>query len=121
MMLVHFQKTCIMEKNLPILQNFLPTQGLQTTPIERHKQVSKRYLLAELMPHDCNERQISNVYRSTEYGKVGLGGKTYAEKYYPKGRYFPDTDSYDNVNALSLEQKHGILKTSGIRYTQENI
>jgi len=26
-----------------------------------------------------------------------------------------------NVNALSLEQKHRILKTNGIRYTQENI
>ena len=80
---------------MTILQNFLRTQGLQTTPIERHKQVSERYSLAELMPHDCNERQISNVYRSTEYGRVGFSGKTYTEKYYPKGRYFPDIDSYD--------------------------
>jgi len=82
-------------KNLTILQNFLRTQGLQTTPIERHKQVIKRYSLAELMPHDCNERQISNVYRSTEYGKVGFSGKTDTEKYYLKGRYFPDIDSCD--------------------------
>jgi len=49
-------------KNLTIVQNFLRTQGLQTTPIERHKQVIKRYSLAELMPHHCNEKQISNVY-----------------------------------------------------------
>jgi len=62
MMLAHSQKTCIMEKTLTILQNFLRTQGLQTTPIERHKQESKRYSLAELMPHDCDERQILNVY-----------------------------------------------------------
>jgi len=47
------------------------------------------------MPHDCSEGQISNVYRSTVYGKVGFIGKTYTEKYYPKGRYFPDIDSYD--------------------------
>jgi len=25
------------------------------------------------------------------------------------------------VNALSLEHKHGILTTNGVRYTQENI
>ena len=30
-----------------------------------------------------------------EQGKVGFSGKTYTEKYYPKGRYFPDIDSYD--------------------------
>jgi len=30
-------------KNLTILQNFLRTQGLQTVPIERYKQVSRRY------------------------------------------------------------------------------
>ena len=82
-------------KNLTILQNFLRTQGLQTTPIERYKQVRKRYSLAELMPHECNERQISNVYRSNEYYKVGFSGKTYTGKYYPKGRYFPNIDSYD--------------------------
>jgi len=81
-------------KNLTILQNFLPTQELQTTPIERYKQVRKRYTLAELMTHKCNEGQISNVYRSKEYRKVGFSGKTYTEKYYPKGRYFPDNDSY---------------------------
>jgi len=47
------------------------------------------------MPHKCNETQISNVYRSKECSKVGLSGKTYTEKYYPKGRYSPDIDSYD--------------------------
>jgi len=82
-------------KNLTILQNFLQTQGLQTTPIERNKQVLKRYLLADLMPYKCNEKQISNVYQSKEYGKIGFSGKTYTEKYYPKGKYFPDVDSYD--------------------------
>jgi len=82
-------------QNLTILQNFLRTQGLQTTPDEIHKHVSKHYSLAELMPHEFNERHISYVYRSTEYGKVGLSGKTYTEKYDPKGRYFPDIDSYD--------------------------
>jgi len=81
-------------KNLTILQNFLRTQGLQTIPIERYKQVSKCHSLAELMPHECNERQISNVYRSKEYDNIGFSGKTYTEKYYPKGRYFPDIDSY---------------------------
>jgi len=79
-------------KNLTIIQNFLRTQGLQTKPI---KQVRKRYSLAELMPHKCNKGQISNVYRSKEYGKFGFSGKTYTEKYYPKGRYFPDVDSCD--------------------------
>jgi len=48
-------------KKLTIIQNFLRTQGLQTTPIERYKQVRKRYSLAELVPHKCNKRQISNV------------------------------------------------------------
>jgi len=82
-------------KNLTILQDFLRTQGLQTTPPERYKQVSKHYLLADLMPHKCNERQISNVCQSNEYGKVGFSGKTCTDTYYPKGRYYPDTDSYD--------------------------
>jgi len=49
-------------KNLTISHNFLRTQGLQTTPIERYKQVCKRYSSTELMAHKCNERQISNVY-----------------------------------------------------------
>jgi len=82
-------------KKLTISHNFLRTQGLQTTPIERYKQVCKRYSSTELMAHKCNERQISNVYWSKKYGKVGFSGKTYTEKYYPKGKYFPDIDSYD--------------------------
>jgi len=80
-------------KKLTTLQNFLRTQGLQTKPSERHKQVHKHYPLAALMPYKCNERQISNVYQSKEYGKIGFSGRTYTEKYYPKGKYFPD--SYD--------------------------
>jgi len=47
------------------------------------------------MPYKCNEKHISNVYQSKEYGKIGFSGKTYTEKYYPKGKYFPDVDSYD--------------------------
>jgi len=47
------------------------------------------------MPYKCNERQISNKYQSKEYGKIGFRGKTYTEKYYTKGRYFPDVESYD--------------------------
>ena len=47
------------------------------------------------MPHKCNEKHISNIYQSKEYGKVGFSGKTYIEKYDPKEKYFPDVDSYD--------------------------
>ena len=47
------------------------------------------------MPHQCNDKHISNVYQSKEYVRVGFSGKIYTEKYYPKGRYFPAVDSYD--------------------------
>jgi len=108
--------------NLTILQNFLRTQGLQTIPVERYQQVSRRCTLAELMPHQCNEKHISNVYQSKEYGKVVFSGKTYTEKYYPKRKYFPDVNSYDkNVCVLYLGMENGIPKLNGILYILENI
>jgi len=106
--------------NLTILQNFLKTQGLQTIPIEPYQQVSRHYTLAEFMPH--NEKHISNVYHSKEYGKVGFSGKTYTEKYYPEGRYFPDVDSYDKkCVVLYSGMKNRIPKLNGILYIPENV
>ena len=67
-------------------------------PIERYQQVSRCYTLADLIPHQGNEKYISKVYQSKEYGK------TYTEKYYPKGRYFPDVDSYDKKMHVSYIQ-----------------
>jgi len=74
----------------------LNDQGLQAIPRPEQQQVSKAFPLSDLMPQKCSDTQINTVFESNEYGRVSFTSKTYAQKFYPNGKYYHTLYEYEN-------------------------